>query len=134
MNLLIVDDDTDILKLLQLNLESKGHVVTTRNTGLGVVNLLAGWDDEATPPDLCILDNFMPEISGLAILRLATRTASARHVPIIFHSAQSTLAEEVEQSDHPNVRFLTKGHISEVVALVQHFANHGTFPPPGWTA
>lgn len=134
MNLLVVDDDTDILKLLRLSLEFHGHVVTTRNTGLGVVNILAGWDDGATTPDLCILDNFMPEISGLAILRLAARTASARHVPIIFHSAQSTLAEDVELSDHPNVRFLTKGHVSEVVALVQHYANHGTFPPPEWTA
>lgn len=129
MNLLIVDDDVDLLKLLRLNLEAKGHTVTTRHCGLGVVNLLAGWDDGADRPDLCVLDNFMPEISGMAILNLAARTSSARHVPIIFHSANSNLAEEVAQSGHPNVRFVTKGHVSDVVALVEHYVANGSFPP-----
>lgn len=129
MNLLVVDDDVALLKLLKLNLEAKGHKVVTRSSGLGVVNLLAGWDDAGVTPDLCVLDNFMPEISGMAILNLAARTSSARYVPIIFHSANSNLAEDVAQSDHPNVRFVTKGHVSDVVALVEHYVANGSFPP-----
>ena len=130
MKVLAVDDDPDLLKLLKLNLEAKGHTVETRTTGLGVVNLLAGWDDESERPDICVLDNYMPEISGMAILNLTARTAAARSVPIIFHSADATLGDDVIGSGHPNVRFIVKGHISAVVALVEHYAVNGSFPEP----
>jgi len=126
MRVLAVDDDPDLLKLISILLSARGHAVETRTSGFGVVNILAGRD--GPQPQVCILDNFMPEISGLAILSLIVATPSACNIPIIFHSAQASLREEVLNSGHKNILFLLKSRMSTLASIVSYYNETGHFP------
>lgn len=61
--ILVVDDEAPIRALLRQVLESAGHEVRERHDGCGVLGALAG-----DPPDLLILDVFMPNREGLETL------------------------------------------------------------------
>lgn len=86
MKLLIIDDDSSILKANELYLTSKGYTITTATTGaLG----LALFRDEL--PDLVILDIKLPDISGYELCRQIKCLAP---VPIIL---LSSLGEEEDK-------------------------------------
>jgi len=62
--ILIVDDDTSILKLLELTLATNGFEVTTAENGARAVPVV----DNADPFDLVFLDMMMPEMDGYDFL------------------------------------------------------------------
>lgn len=131
LRVLLVDDDKDLTRLLAKRLQTHGFATEERTTGLGVINILAGWDEDSPQPDILVLDNFMPEISGAAIVSLAARTAAASHIPIILYSASSLIQAEVEALGHPQMRFILKDHPTDVIQTVLHFRRHGRLPEPG---
>jgi DNA-binding response OmpR family regulator len=61
---LIVDDDAAILRMLQRTLSAEGYEVTTAGDG---GNALAAI--ERTTPDLVVLDLGLPDLDGLAVCR-----------------------------------------------------------------
>ncbi len=126
MRILLVDDDEHILKILSAKLESRGHSVDRRVSGLGVLATLAG-HGQTPKPDLVVLDNYMPDISGRALLELAARTPSAADVPVIFHSADNRMADAVMDSGHKHVCFVLKGRPSTVIEVVEYFDLHKKF-------
>jgi DNA-binding response OmpR family regulator len=81
---MIVDDDLNSLKILQLLLKRYDIEVTTLQDSKQFWQVL-----ESTCPDLLILDLLMPYYSGLDLCQ-AVRTSSLWHdLPIVFLSAQS---------------------------------------------
>ena len=62
--ILVVDDDPALRGLLQVHLESSGHVVETAENGREALARLAHAGYDAV-----LLDYIMPEINGLAVLR-----------------------------------------------------------------
>ena len=122
MHVLVVDDDPDHLRLLTLGFSARGHLVEATQRGLGVIGRLAGW--ESPPPDVCVVDNYMPEISGVAILRLAARTRRAVDVPVVIYSSDPTVEDLVADIGHPHARFVLKtGRVASLVALVETLCN-----------
>lgn len=120
MRVLLIDDDEDILKMVTRFLVARGHDVYQQVTGFGAVNIAAG--RTGTVPDVIILDNYLPEISGVAVLRLLAKDPKASLVPVLVHSADPEVQTDVEAVRHPYSGFVVKGSVQrleeELMALM----------------
>lgn len=92
MRVVIFDDEADVLYLYKIILEGKGYeVITYPNCD----NLFSTVDK--AHPDVIIMDNEMPGVSGLAATKCLKADSRFAHIPIISCSANSegkALAEE----------------------------------------
>jgi DNA-binding response OmpR family regulator len=64
MKILVVDDEKNILKLYQAELEDEGYSVVTANSGREAMDVF-----ESENPDLVTLDILMPDMDGIQVLR-----------------------------------------------------------------
>lgn len=110
----IVDDDVSILKMLSISLNTKGCVVETSSSPLGTIRRLM----DQPSVDILILDNYMPALSGLALLGLIKHTPKVAHIPIVFHSADSTMRALVTAVGHSHCTFHPKGKLSDLMNLI----------------
>lgn len=90
---LIFDDEADILEICKLVLESKGLEVTTKLT---CTNVLA--DVKRVAPDLIIMDNWIPDIGGVASIKLIKKEPGIAHTPVILFTANKDIEKLVEQA------------------------------------
>lgn len=80
-NILLVEDDPRLAKLLKDKLVSAGHVVEVVSDGEEAVKAL-----KRSQPDLLLLDIILPKLSGFDILELIQRDASLARPKIIVIS------------------------------------------------
>ena len=84
-NVLIVDDDPVVRRMLQLSFESEGFDVITAGDGLeGLESMRSG------KPDVIILDIMMPKLDGMKVLDEMNTDDSLRGLPVILLSAKAT--------------------------------------------
>ena len=79
-NILAVDDNPELCRLICTALERDGHRVETRSAGKDLTEALCRW------ADCILLDVMMPEEDGFAVCR---RIRSLTEVPILFLSART---------------------------------------------
>src|SRR5215467_3055597 len=87
---LIVEDESDLVKLLKYNLEKEGFRVNYATDG--TVALVEAHRD---PPDLVMLDLMLPGIDGLEVCRELRRNERFARIPILILSARSEEADRV---------------------------------------
>ena len=80
LDIMVVDDDQEILRMLGRTLELEGYDVTTAADGRSALTLL-----EKHEPDLVILDIIMPELDGFQVLNLIRQHSD---VPVIMLTAR----------------------------------------------
>ena len=86
--ILIVDDDSATLKLLQSFLATKGFDVEIAEDGLsGLEKVKQGC------PDLIVLDVMMPRMDGYGFVREIKKDARFRRVPIIVLTAREMMRD-----------------------------------------
>jgi DNA-binding response OmpR family regulator len=88
-NILIVEDDKHISKLLNYNLTKAGFDCTTTITGEEALDIL---DKESI--DLIILDIMLPKMDGLECCRIIKQDSQLKNIPIIMLTAKG---EEVDR-------------------------------------
>jgi two-component system KDP operon response regulator KdpE len=98
--ILIIDDEPQIRKLLEINLESNGYKVWQAETGKEGVLLAA-----SHPPDLILLDLGLPDISGHEILK---ELRTWYNHSIIILSVRSSETDIVTALDNGATDYLTK--------------------------
>ena len=84
---LIVDDDSKIRKLLQLNLKTLGYQVHVAADGAQGLRAL-----DACEPDLVLLDVMMPGLDGFTVL---AQLRSQSDVPVIMLTAKDQVEDKV---------------------------------------
>jgi CheY-like chemotaxis protein len=82
--ILLADDDPNIIKLLQVNLEMEGYEVITAEDGEEAVRKAA-----SSLPDLVLLDVMMPKMDGWAALEVFMQSPNLREIPVILLSARA---------------------------------------------
>jgi DNA-binding response OmpR family regulator len=103
LSLVVADDDSDILRLLERRLSRRGYRVLTAADGRAALDAV-----RSTAPDAVVLDRLMPTMSGeqvCAALKADHRTAS---IPVILLSAQASEREIVEGFGAGADDYLTK--------------------------
>lgn len=98
--LLIIDDEPAIRKLLEINLESNGYKVRQAATAKEGILLAA-----QHPPELILLDLGLPDKSGHEVLQ-ELRTWYMRSIIIL--SVQSSEEDIIRALDHGATDYLTK--------------------------
>ena len=83
-NILVVDDNVDACRALVRLIQHEGHRATSVNSGEDAVAWLA-----REVPDLVILDEMMPGMDGLAVLRIIRTDSRLERVPVVMFSALS---------------------------------------------
>jgi two-component system response regulator GlrR len=100
-DVLLVDDDPDLLKLISLRLTSAGYRVRTADSGETALAALA-----VQRPAAVITDLKMPGIDGLALFDAIHRQHPA--MPVIILTAHGTIPEAVSATQRGVFGFLTK--------------------------
>ena len=101
--ILVVDDDRNLRKIIQTNLELAGYDVTTAANGEDALRTL-----DAMQPDLIVLDVMMPVMDGYEVARRVRRHPSNTHVPIIMLTAKSEVEDKVAGFDAGADDYITK--------------------------
>ncbi len=89
---LVVDDERNIRRTLQLVLEGEGYRVLAAESATAALALLASPE---TPVDLAILDVKLPDFSGLELLERLRRDDATRDLPIVVISGHATVNDAV---------------------------------------
>lgn len=82
-HVLLVDDEPDILLLVRINLEARGHRVTVAPDGEKALQRIA-----ADRPDLVVLDVMMPVLDGWGVLENLEREGI--EIPVVVVSAKQS--------------------------------------------
>jgi len=81
--ILVVDDEEDIVKLLEYNLEKQGYIVLTAKSGEQALELV-----KKEKPNLVILDLMLPKIDGLEVCKLLKKEPQTESISIIMLTAK----------------------------------------------
>jgi DNA-binding response OmpR family regulator len=79
--ILVVDDESDIVDLIGLNLIAAGYEVMTASTGRAALEKVA-----ARRPDLILLDLMLPDIDGFGVCEILRSNEANATIPIIITS------------------------------------------------
>ena len=82
--ILIVDDDKDFLKALNIILEDKGYSIVTATEGAQALELA-----RTESPSLILLDIMLPGMNGFKVCRFLKFDENYKDIPIIIISAKS---------------------------------------------
>ncbi|MBE9546020.1 MAG: response regulator [Proteobacteria bacterium] len=82
--ILIVDDVSQIRKILRYNLEEEGYDVIDADSGEKAIEYAS-----ENMPDLIILDIMMPKMDGYEVLRRLRESDITKHIPVIFLTAKA---------------------------------------------
>jgi adenylate cyclase len=80
--ILVVDDEPDLIDTIGCRLEANGYEVLTATNGQEALDRAA-----ADRPDLILLDNNMPVMSGLEVLQQLGESPQLRDIPVIMCTA-----------------------------------------------
>ena len=111
--ILIVDDDADILKLLEMRLTASGYPVIAASSAQQALTLFG-----MHPIALVISDLRMPEMDGFALFEAIHRLDST--IPFILLTAHGSIPEAVHATQKGVFSFLTKPFESK--ALLEQVA------------
>jgi len=92
MNILGIDDNEDILKLLDTIISSKGHDFTQLGNGKEGVKLI-----EEQNFDAVLLDLAMPEFSGMDVIESLKKSNKLKDQKIILFTASSATDKEIRE-------------------------------------
>lgn len=114
--ILLVDDDPNISRLVQLYLEKEGFEVKTADRGDDALALF-----RKLPPDLMLLDVMLPGMDGWQVLKAVRKTSS---IPIIMLTAKDetfdkVLGLELGADDYITKPFDTKELVARVKAVLR---------------
>ncbi|MBE9004209.1 PAS domain S-box protein [Fortiea sp. LEGE XX443] len=116
LKILLVDDHPVDLIYLTKILEGQNYQIQTFTSGQLAINAVI-----ETPPDLILLDIFMPEMDGYAVCQHLKRNKQTQDIPIIFLSPIETLKDKENFFELGAVDYITKPLCSqEILVRVQN--------------
>ena len=101
---MIVDDESDFLKIAKINLENTGkYEVQTSSDARDIISRVKSFN-----PDVILLDILMPKIDGAEACRMLNEDSAGERIPIIILSALDTDKDKLMMYKLGVVDFLVK--------------------------
>jgi two-component system, OmpR family, KDP operon response regulator KdpE len=118
LQVLVIDDEPPIRKLLRVGLSAHGYQIVEASSGKMALELLG-----EQPPDLIILDLGLPDMQGHELLR--TMRARNDKVPIVVLSSRDDEAGKVQALDSGADDYVTKPFgMDELLARMRAALRH----------
>jgi len=119
--ILVVDDETDLLDLIEYNLKKEGFNVLKAENGEEGIAVA-----KEHKPDLVLLDIMMPKMDGMQAVEEMRKDDQLKKMPIIFLTARSDEKTEVEGLNKGGDDYITKPIsttklISRIKAVLRRF-------------
>jgi two-component system response regulator AtoC len=120
-SILLVDDEEKILKVLSRALRADGHECVTATSAREAQRLLT-----ERPFDLLVVDNFMPERSGLELIRDIVGTLPETDRPqILMMTAHATVESAIEAMKLGAIDYLQKPfEVDELLVVARRALEH----------
>jgi two-component system, OmpR family, KDP operon response regulator KdpE len=111
-NILVVDDEAQISRVLKTTLSAQGYGIRTASDGAQALHEMQNW-----VPDLIITDLRMPNMDGLELCR---KVRSQSRIPIIVLSVKGEETIKIEALDAGADDYVTKPFsVNELLARVR---------------
>lgn len=123
MQILLVDDETDLINVIKFHLLKRGYEVVTAGNGREAFERLKSF-----VPDLIILDVNMPEMGGLEFYRQNLTSYGRPKHPVLFLTARDsleTLLEEVGANGFLSKPFEMVDLIAAIERIMSTQKNNG---------
>ncbi len=121
--ILAVDDERQIRRSLQVNLEAKGYEVITAESAEEAMQLM-----HHRRPDLALIDLLLPGMDGIELTRYISKTL---HIPIIVLSAIGEESKKVEALEMGADDYVTKPFsVEELTARIRSVLRRTTSLQP----
>ncbi|PRD46391.1 response regulator [Sphingobacterium haloxyli] len=91
--ILVFDDDTNILDVFTIVLESSGYQVEISETSHNILERV-----KEVSPDMIIMDNWIPNIGGVKATQILKSDPAFKHIPVIYCSANNDVSSLAEQA------------------------------------
>ena len=115
LDILIVDDTAENLRLLSQMLAEQGYNVRAVPSGERALESV-----RALPPDLILLDIRMPKMTGYEVCERLKADRATSDIPVIFISALSEIQDKVQAFKVGGVDYITKPfQLEEVLVRTQ---------------
>jgi DNA-binding response OmpR family regulator len=117
VDVLVIEDDFDLARVLLAALEESGVRAEHAATGKAAIDALA-----QRIPSLIVLDLTLPELDGFAVVDWIRQRPLLARTPLLVYSARETTAAEQEKLRLGPTEFVTKSRVSieEFEARVAH--------------
>lgn len=119
--ILVVDDEPQIARLIQMYLEREGFATSTAGTGADALERVAN-----SKPVLVVLDIMLPDIDGWEVCREIRRTSD---VPIIMLTARESgedkiVGLELGADDYVTKPFVPRELVARIKAILRRAGRH----------
>lgn len=116
INILVIDDIPDNLRLIAKIIESQGYIVRKALNGKAALQSI-----RRNPPDLILLDINMPEMNGYEICQQLKASHETASIPVIFISALAQTNDKVQAFKIGGQDYITKPFQElEVLARIEN--------------
>jgi DNA-binding response OmpR family regulator len=124
MQLLVVEDDLRMARLLEQGLSEEGHHVTLAHDGETALSIA-----QSHPFDAIVLDVMLPRLDGLAVARRLR--SSSNQTPLLMLTARDTDRDVIAALDIGADDYLTKPFSFEILlARLRAVSRRGPIPRP----
>lgn len=114
MKILIVDDEKNVVELIKFNLELNNYETESVFDGLDALELIF-----TNEYDLVVLDNMLPGMNGLEIIKQTRANSKTRLLPILMLTANSDESDIVKGLNLGADDYITKPFsVQELIARV----------------
>lgn len=112
IRILIVEDEENLARFMELELLHEGYVVEKAGDGRKALEMALSTDF-----DLILLDIMLPELNGLEVLR---RLHNEKQTPVILLTARDSVMDKVSGLDAGAIDYITKPFaIEELMARIR---------------
>jgi DNA-binding response OmpR family regulator len=88
-DILVVDDEEDIVQVIQITLEARGHNIRVAYNGKQCLSQV-----KKKVPDLIVLDVMMPKMNGMQVVDTLRNSSKWNTIPIIMLTAATQYARK----------------------------------------
>jgi two-component system, OmpR family, phosphate regulon response regulator PhoB len=120
-HVLIVDDERDLVRVVEFNLQQAGYETTAAYTGEEALQKV-----RHRVPDLVVLDLMLPDISGTEVCRQIKASPRSRQVPVLMLTARTDEVDRVVGFEVGADDFVTKPFsVRELVLRIRAILRRG---------